>query len=243
MKTSIVRTVRVVSLALSCLAAGTVSAQADAALSDDAAKAELHQIAPSCPLGLERLLPGEYYFCAAAREMGNGHESLSHDRLRDAAGWASKPAQYVLGLMYYHGDEGTPDRPLGIAWLALAAERHEPRFETAFATAYAKASPEEREKANAYWLKLRDKYSDRVAGRRAKARFQSEMHSLYAMAENGGTIEITGMGPMNQLAFTQKMNDKSDEFFRGLDGTVTVGEGQMSLEPIGKLADPGTGAK
>jgi hypothetical protein len=43
----------------------------------------------------------------------------------------------------------------------------------------------------------------------------------------------------------RKMTDKGDQFFSGLEGTVTVGEGQMSLEPVGKPADrPGAaGAK
>ncbi|MGY3230457.1 hypothetical protein ACVWWJ_001941 [Luteibacter sp. HA06] len=243
MKTSLERTVCAMSLALFCLALSTVSAQTRADTSDDTARAELRKVVTGCAEGLERFLPGDYYFCAAARDMGEGHDSLSRDRLRDAAHWASKPAQYVLGLMSFHGDEVPLDRPLGIAWLALAAERHDHRFEGAFAEAYASASPEERAQANIYWRKMREEYGDRVAGRRAKRRFEGAMHDVSAMAQHGGMVEITGMGPMDQFAFVRKMDDKSEEFFRGLDGTVTVGEGQMSLVPVGKLADrAGTGA-
>lgn len=235
--TSLMSTVRVVSLALCCVAAGTVSAQPDNDTISDAARVELRKAVSGCAQGLERFLPGDYYFCAAARDMGQGHDSLSRARLHDAAHWASKPAQYVLGLMYYHGDVASMNRPLGIAWLALAAERHDRQFESAFAEAYASASPDERTQANNYWVAMREEYSDRVAGRRAKRRFQSEMNSVTAMAANGGSVEITGMGPVEQFAFLRTMNDKGDEFFRGLDGTVTVGEGQMSLVPIGKLTD------
>lgn len=243
--TSLMRTVRVLSLALSCVAAGAVSAQSDADTLGDAARVELRKVVTGCASGLERFLPGDYYFCAAARDMGQGHDSLSRERLRDAAYWASKPAQYVMGLMYYHGDVATLNRPLGIAWLALAAERHDRRFESAFAEAYASASPEERAQANTYWLKMREEYGDRVAGLRAKRRFEAEMHNVTAMSGNGGSVEATGMGPMRQFAFLRKMTDRGDEFFSGLEGTVTVGDGQMSLVPVGKLADhPGAvGAK
>lgn len=244
MKTSLIRTVRVVSFALSCATAGTVSAQTDTDTLGEAARVELRKVVTGCASGLERFLPGDYYFCAAARDMGQGHDSLARERLHDAAHWASKPAQYVLGVMYYHGDQGTLNRPLGIAWLALAAERHERRFESAFAEAYASASPEERAQANTYWLDMRKEYGDRVAGVRAKRRYDAEMHSITAMSANGGSVEATGMGPMRQFAFMRKMTDKGDEFFTGLQGTVTVGEGEMSLVPIGKLAEhSATGAK
>jgi len=245
LKTNLIRTVRVLSLALSCVAAGAVSAQTDTDTLGEAARVELRKVVTGCASGLERFLPGDYYFCAAARDMGEGHDSLSRERLRDAAYWASKPAQYVLGLMYYQGDKGTLNRPLGIAWLALASERHDRRFESAYAEAYTSASPEERAQATAYWLKMREEYGDRVAGRRAKRRYDAEMHAVTAMAENGGSVEATDMGPMRQFAFMRKMTDKGDQFFSGLEGTVTVGEGQMSLEPVGKPADrPGAaGAK
>lgn len=109
----------------------------------------------------------------------------------------------------------------------------------------ANASPEERAQANTYWLKMREEYGDRVAGLRAKRRFEAEMHNVTAMSGNGSSVEATGMGPMRQFAFLRKMTDRCDEFFSGLEGTVTVGDGQMSLVPVGKLADhPGAiGAK
>lgn len=243
MKTRLMTGHAALALALTCFSVSTVSAQTDADTNSDAARAELRKVITGCAQGLERFLPGDYYFCSAAHDMGLGHDSLSRERLLDAARWASKPAQYVLGLTYYHGDEVPANRPLGIAWLGLAAERHTPRFEAAFAEAYAKASPEERAEANTYWLKLREEYSDRVAWPRAKRRFDYEMSRITAMASNGGSVEVHGMGPMNQYAFIRKMDDKGDEFFQGLEGTVTVGDGQMSLVPVGKLpkkTDAGT---
>jgi hypothetical protein len=204
-------------------------------VSADATKARIRETIKGCAQGLERLLPGDYYFCAAARDISRGHDSLGRERLRDAAHWASKPAQYVLGLMYYNGDEGPSNRPLGIAWLALAAERHDPRFEPAFAEAFAHATPEERAQANVYWLKMREEFGDPVAGRRARRRFLAEMRNITAISVFGGSMELNGMAPMDQFAMTRKLNAAGDDFFRGMDGTVTVGE--MTLVPIGQAVD------
>jgi hypothetical protein len=232
LKTSLIKTKGLLVLALLCAVTGAVSAAGDA--ESEAAKAEMRKTIRGCAQGLERLLPGDYYFCAAARDMSRGHNGLSRERLRDAAHWASKPAQYVLGLIYYNGDEGPANRPLGIAWLALAAERHDPRFEPAFANAYAHASPQERGQANAYWLKLREDYADAVAGRRAHRRFLAEMRNITAISVFGGWMHINGLAPMDQFAFMRAMNAAGDTFFRGMGGTVTVGEGETSLVPIGK---------
>lgn len=220
-------------------------------------KALLRKVNSYCPGGIEAILPGEYYFCAAARDFGYGHTARATARLRDAAHWANKPAQYVLGLMYFNGDEGPANRPLGVAWLALAAERHDPRFEPAFAKAYLELSSAERAQADAYWRDMREEYGDSTAGRRAHRRYLAQMRNLMAASMFGGSIFIDGLSPPNgdaagtfngpgggvpgrvggQTAFSaERMIGKAgDEYFRGMVGTVTVGEAQMNLVPIGSV--------
>ncbi|MGE7139328.1 hypothetical protein ACQKIE_17005 [Luteibacter sp. NPDC031894] len=210
----------------------------------------------SCATGLERLLPGDYYFCAAVRDYGQGHDGLAAERLRDAAYWASKPAQYVLGLMYINGERGPVNRPLGIAWLALAAERHEPRFESAFTQAYLGSSAEERSQADAYWRDLRNQYADSVAGRRAHRRYLAETRMIDAATAVGGSVFIAGLSPPNgdsagqfgadgdanrvgggsSFSMNRLLARAGDDFFRGMAGTVTVGEVQTDLVPIGQVA-------
>lgn len=244
----------VAALALLCSVAGAASANQTASDSSDA-KAEIRKTIQGCAQGLERLLPGDYYFCAAARDLGHGHNAASRERLRDAAHWASKPAQYALGLMYFNGDEGPSNRPLGLAWLAIADERHDPRFEGAFVQAYTQATPAERAQANEYWLTLKEDYSDAVAGQRARRRFNNEMRDIVAASMFGGSVFIDGITPPDGPGFGQfnngessrvsgshgfavnrTLNKQGEEFFRGMAGTVTVGEvTPANLVPIGQV--------
>lgn len=219
-------------------------------------KEVIRQTVRYCATGLERLLPGEYYFCAAIRDFGKGHNDLAAARLRDAAFWASKPAQYILGLMYYNGDEGRVNRPLGVAWLAIAAERHDPKYEAAFARAYLESTPDERAQANTYWRELREQYADTRAGRRAHRRYLAEMRMIEAASFFGGSVFIAGLTPPGDPAgtfgdgtdtsrvggvsafnMTRVIKKDADEYFRGMVGTVTVGEVQPNLVPIGRVAD------
>lgn len=249
------KAIRVLTLAVLCAVTGVATAATDAA--SENAKAEIRKTIRGCAQGLERLIPGDYYFCAAARDISRGHDGRGRERLNDAAYWASKPAQYVLGLMYFNGDEGPSNRPLGIAWLALAAERHDPRFEPTFVEAYKRASPEERAQANVYWLKLREDYADVVAGQRAHRRYLAEMRNIIAATMFGGEIYIDGITPpqapgtgefagaggageanrfgsQHDFAFTKKLEKTGDDYFRGMVGTVTVGEPE-NLVTIGSV--------
>jgi hypothetical protein len=252
--------VRTLSFVLCSLVAALASAGASATAGPSQPtpadpKALLRKVNSYCPGGIEHILPGEYYFCAAARDFGNGHNDRARERLRDAAHWASKSAQYVLGLMYFNGDEGPANRPLGVAWLALASERHDPRFEPAFAKAYLELSSGERAQADAYWLQLREEYGDKVAGRRAHRRYLAEVRNILAAAMFGGSIFMDGLTPPTgdgagtfadgtsgrlggQSGFSMErlIVHDGDEFFRGLEGTVEVGEPEMTLVPIGQVA-------
>src|SRR4051812_44385584 len=109
------------------LAAGAIQAADRPAPLPNQEDVVARSLAP-CPGGLERFLPGDYYFCPAARNYGRGHPGLARESLKSAARWASKPAQYALGIMYFNGARADLNRPLGLAWLAIAAERHDPAY-------------------------------------------------------------------------------------------------------------------
>ena len=198
-----------------------------------------------CPGGLERFLPGNYYFCSAARHFWSGDYGLARESLKDAAVWANKPAQYALGIMYFNGDGTDRNRPLGLAWLALAAERHDPAYEPAFVSAFEEASADERAQANVYWKDLRQTYADRVAAPRAERRFDREYRQLAWAANFGGSIFVDGMtfpdallsgqlGSQSAFSFARFLQTQKTVYFYGYDSHVFVGDAQ--LVPIGEIA-------
>jgi TPR repeat protein len=199
-----------------------------------------------CPGGLERFLPGDYYFCSAARNYWSGHEGLARESLKNAARWASKPAQYALGVMYFNGDHADKNRPLGLAWLALAAERHDPAYEPTFISAYQQVSPEELAQANAYWKDLKDNYADDVAAPRAERRFDREYEQIAWAVNFGGSIFVDGvtLPPGESTAFAggslqsgfslgRMLQTQKAMYFYGYNSHVFVGDAE--LVPISQV--------
>jgi len=193
-----------------------------------------------CPGGLERFLPGEYYFCAAARDFWSGHPGLARENLKDAARWASKPAQYALGVMYFNGDHAEKNRPLGLAWLALAAERHDPAYEPGFISAYQHATPQELAQADAYWRDMKTIYADAVAAPRAGRQFDRAYHELEWAANFGGSVFIDGVFmPTTAAASSDNLPLQSGfsigrllqaqkaMYFYGYDSHVFVGDAEL----------------
>ena len=209
-------------------------------------KSEVAKSLMPCPGGLERFLPGDYYFCSAARNFWSGHEGLAREGLKEAARWANKPAQYALGVMYFNGDHAEKNRPLGLAWLALAAERHDPSYEPTFISAYGQVTPEELALANAYWKQLKQTYADDVAAPRAERRFDREYQQIAWAINFGGSIFIDGLtlpygyGGSNDMplqggfSLGRLLQTQKAMYFYGYDSHVFVGDAE--LVPIGQVA-------
>ena len=92
-------------------------------------------------------LPGEFNFCAGRKQWAKGRYEQARELFVLSAGWGNKLAQRLLGLAYFNGEGGVKDRPLGLAWLALAAERQEPAAASLYLSALAKATPDEKARA------------------------------------------------------------------------------------------------
>ncbi len=71
----------------------------------------------SCTSGEERFLPGDYYYCLGTQSYGAHRYQKAQKFFTTAASWASKPAQYVLGIMALNGDQQPVNRPLGLGML------------------------------------------------------------------------------------------------------------------------------
>ncbi len=180
-----------------------------------------------CIEGLERILPGDYYACRAKYHFQREHYWRAISMLEESAYWANKTAQYTLGVIYFNGDtHGIPaNRPLGIAWLALAAERKDPLYARAYVVARAHSTPEEIQAATGLWLKMRQKYGDSIAGLRALRRFNHEIVPLEEAANSGGLSYLSGYSPLpeNAPSVVNDLHARADRDFDGLVGTVTVG--------------------
>lgn len=132
-----------------------------------------------CAEGAERYLPGDYYFCAGNKALQGGNTRKALEMYEVAAGWGDKRAMFNLGLLLLRGEGVPKNEPLGLAWLALAAERPKDRIQReVLAGAWKSARPETRDAANALWNQMKLKYADRVVLVRAQERYERETREL-----------------------------------------------------------------
>lgn len=215
-----------ISAASASTAAGTTSASA----------AVSKKVVYSCIDGYERLLPGEYYACRARYHFERKHYSQMMDTLEEAAHWASKSAQYTLGLIYLNGDiPGVPaNRPLAIAWLALAAERKDATYSRTYSLVCLRSTPTAIRAGAALFHEMSPEYGDKVAGTRAVRRFNREIRPIEDAANGGGLMWLSGFSPFPEhgVAMLVRLHGMADNFFEGLTGTVTVGPLQSKYSKI-----------
>ncbi|HVT33894.1 MAG TPA: sel1 repeat family protein [Rhodanobacteraceae bacterium] len=177
--------------------------------------------------------PGLYYFYRGVEAVDRNQYAFAVDMYRISASWAYKPAEYNLAVMYAKG-EGVPvDKPLAMAWAALAAERGDPGYIEAREAIYAELTPQEFRKANEIWRDLKKTYGDETALRRAKARWAMVKASITGSHVGSvGNLRIGGVGSMlpggwmiGSVAYRQLLESKDpyDPRFVPHYGTATVG--------------------
>lgn len=209
-------------------------------------------LALECNGAVYRFLPGEVNYCLALKMWGKGDYRRGEEFLLLAAGWGSKPAQYSLGLAYFNGEGVAKDRPLGLAWLTLAAERDDPTFKAVLRAVYAAVSVDERNKAEVLYAKLREQYQDDVAAVRAKTRYDREIRVVAGNAAYSPRLCIAGLNsgalagdveavsqscpPATQAVET--LNKMSEHYFEGWQSRVDVGPVQEVKEPEVRSNDP-----
>ncbi|MGP1666553.1 MAG: hypothetical protein ACTS5I_11710 [Rhodanobacter sp.] len=204
-----------------------------------------------------RFLPGEFNFCLAGVDMYRGRTRSALEMLQLAAGWGSKKAQYVLGVTHFRGDSIPADHALGLAWLALAAERHNPTYLAVLASAKSKSTPAEQQHAAELLVALEPKYADAVAARRAQRRFDRMMRELTYFEPfdvgvcirglTGGFVpetpeeSFTGADCPSPTFAAQRLHQISDVYFDGWAGHVSVGAIQTvpATTPARSMKKPG----
>nr|WP_295380224.1 hypothetical protein [Pseudoxanthomonas sp.] len=204
---------------------------------------------PCDPL-MARFLPGEFNYCLGRRAWLRGRYEYAIEMLELSAAWGSKPAQQLLGLIYFNGENVEQDRPLGLAWFSLSAERGDSWRTGLLRSALQKVSPEEKREAE--WIRqgLKARYADEVAAKRADVRFQREMNRFRGNPAYGtgtclgstvaGQLAIhsaltpgsmtTGCSLMGEERMAQSLEERRDHLLLGWKGKVEVGP----LEPVEK---------
>ena len=186
-----------------------------------------------CVEGTERYLPGDYYFCAANKALQAGHAVKARAMYEEAARWGDKRAMFNLGLLLYRGGSLPQDQPLGLAWLALAAERKDDSLQReVLVAAWIEATPEIQDAANALWNGMKSEYADRFVLPRANERYEREIAQLRRELQRDPTMQLqlagAGVGlPANGYNMLRTLDEAAAETILrplpGRDGKVRVG--------------------
>ncbi|MGH8160433.1 MAG: hypothetical protein ACREPQ_20175 [Rhodanobacter sp.] len=234
-------------LAASAATTGAATPEVATAAPSDAGLANT-----SCAIGEEKFLPADYYYCLATQSYGEQHFDRAQKFFATAASWASKPAQYVLGIMALNGDHQPVNRPLALAWLTLAAERPQSTFKAAYTSAYAGATPAERQAAEKLLASMRPTYADAVAAVRAEKRYAQGMAMLERLSAGNGHYCMEGITTLADPsvaddpaqcppipAMTKAIDQAAANVFDGWAGHVTVGALQQVGQPAAAPHHPG----
>jgi TPR repeat protein len=188
-----------------------------------------------CAAPMEQFLPGDFYACRALVAMKTHHPEQAMKLLEQAAGWANKNAQRLLGQVYFYGDSTgiKPNKPLGLAWLALAAERKDPAIVGDYEKAREQSTTDDANRAYRLYLPLKAKYGDAVAGKRATAQYEKRMRVLEAASvdSNHEVIYDMGQSGMQMTPLLTGLKQRATEDFEGLEGHVTVGPLTQAQSP------------
>ncbi|HEV7779552.1 MAG TPA: hypothetical protein VGO76_21970 [Luteibacter sp.] len=198
-----------------------------------------------CVIGEEKFLPGDYYYCIASQSYGQ-HDYVNAKRFfTTAASWASKPAQYVLGVMALNGDQQPANRPLALAWLSLAAERANSSFKADYQAAYDSATAADQKAAEDLLAKMKPVYADATAASRAEQRYAQGMAMLSRLDTGGSTYCMAGIAAQDESAASASQSCPQIQVvaagidraavavFDGWAGHVSVGPLQQAEAPKG----------
>jgi len=236
-----VLTACLLSMPAAAWAAATGTAPASASSSDEV-PSDADLAAAHCVIGEERFLPGDYYYCLGGMTYGRQRYDQSLRFFTTAASWASKPAQYVLGVMALNGDHQPRNRPLALAWLALAAERPNSRFQAPYDELFKASTQAERVAADGLLKHMRPVYGDATAAVRAEARYTEGMKWLTRMNTGGNRVCLGGMATLDRpntdpsacqsvQQVVTTVDRQAATVFEGWSGHVTVGPLQQVDAP------------
>lgn len=114
--------------------------------------------------------PGWKFFNQGMQSYNERDFTHAFHMLKLAAYWGYEPAAYNLGVMYFQGENVARDRPLGAAWMFIAAQNGSSTYARARHMMVEDLDGAERTRALADYQGLQPKYGI-AAGRRARAQW------------------------------------------------------------------------
>ena len=160
--------------------------------------------------------PGVRFFAQGMAAWSQKDIKYAVNRLELSAFWAYEPAAYNLGILYFKGEGGFPvDRPLGTAWMFIAAENGSPTYKYARHVMVSDLDDSERTEAWADYQRLQKKYGHEVAMHRAGVQWRFAK-SKKTGSRVGGEIGNLKVG----------LHDGSGSY--GAPGGYTAGAGSVS---------------
>ena len=138
------------------------------------------------------------------------------------------------------------DHALGLAWLTLSAERHDPQYVSFLASARSQSTAQEQQQARVLATKMHERYSDAYAVARAERRYRHEMwairdqvsdvirvNSLHPIDpwSSGNVVQIDGLGAVQPMLALRNLQVAGNTYFQGWGGHVTV----EPLVPVDKF--------
>jgi hypothetical protein len=186
--------------------------------------------------------PGTYYFLLGANAFQKKDYAFAIQMYQVSASWAYKPAEYNLGVMYARGQGVPMDVPRAMAWIALAAERNEPRYVDAREAIYATMSKEQFEQANVIWRELKPTYADEVALRRARTRWAEVRANMTGsrVGSLASNLQIGMRGPSSENPSAPKLlgpaaKDQGPRSYGTSAAEVLGGQGVSGAMAYGQL--------
>ena len=205
--------------------------------------------------------PGVKFFTLAVQAYRKGDYRHAVEMYKVAASWAYKPAEYNLGVMYFKGQGVPVNRPLGAAWMVLAAERGDSLYVKARDEMVTLLTRSQFAETDKLWSQLKMTYGDKVALRRAKAQWAwTKTHQTGTMV--GGPVgelrvgvQDRGHSPQPKIRvinsfqmmqsgsvdgsiayrqFQESDNPYSPIFLKNLNGTAVVGPLEQIKPATGK---------
>lgn len=135
----------------------------------------------------------------------NGRYAVALSAFQRAAEYGDKPAQAMIAEMYWTGTGVKADRPIGYAWMDLAAERLYANFLILREKYWEQLTPAEREEALRRGAGLLAKYGDDVAKPRLNDVLTRQRRSMTG-GRTGGAVPqavISFVGPEAVIPFSK----------------------------------------
>ena len=184
--------------------------------------------------------PGVKFFALGVQAFRKGDYRHAIDMYKVAASWAYKPAEYNLAVMYFKGQGVPVDRPLGAAWMVLAAEHGDASYVQARDMMVTLLSKSQFMQTDEHWGSLRKTYGDAVALRRAKAQW-AWVKTHQTGTRVGGTTGELSVGVLDgghTPCFAQRWRQTREDGYGAailqggsIDGSIAYRQFRQSDDP------------